>query len=431
MKDDALDGRYIPNILIVDDIGDNLKLLDDILEPEGYKTRPVPGGMLALNAAEKEKPDLILLDIRMPGMDGFEVCRRLKANPGLADVPVIFISALGDTANIVKALTTGGVDFINKPFQAEEVKARVYTHLKLHRQSQELQELNATLELKVEERTQELREVNKNLQKNILDIKRAEEEIIRSRDQAMKANRAKSEFLSRVSHELRTPMNAILGFAQLMDMGELNPRHKKSVGHILTSGKYLLELIDVVLDISGIESGKLPLLSEPVEVNSVVSEMMDAIQPLANARQIKPELVNGSVNPIFVMSDRKRLKQVLFNLLTNAVKYNRQGGAILVKIETQPMDDKGIVFVRISITDTGMGIPSDDIPKLFSPFERIGVEKTETEGAGLGLTIVKRIMEATKGLVGVESIVGEGSAFWIELPTIEINQADDRIQLFS
>ncbi|MEI6900346.1 MAG: ATP-binding protein [Bacteroidota bacterium] len=396
MKDDNLKSRYIPNILIVDDIVANLKLLDDILRPEGYKTRPVPGGMLALLAAENEKPDLVLLDIMMPGMDGYEGCRRLKENPGLSDIPVIFISALGNIDSIVKALAAGGVDYINKPFQAEEVKARVQTHLKLHKQSKELLDMNATLEVKVEERTQELREVNKNLEK---------------------ANLAKSEFLSRVSHELRTPMNAILGFAQLLDMGELNPKQKKGVSHILTSGKHLLGLINEVLDISGIESGKLSLLFENIEVNSIVSEMMETIQPQALSREIKIEPIDTPGNPIFVKTDRRLLKQVLINLLTNAVKYNRQGGTISIKTEILPREDEGTVSVRISIKDTGLGIESDDIPKLFVPFERIGAEKTETEGAGLGLTVVKKIIDALEGAVGVESEVGAGSTFWIELPT--------------
>ena len=398
MGNDTLSGNGTANILIVDDIGANLKLLEDILKPEGYNVRPVPGGEMALHAAEIEKPDLILLDIMMPGMNGYEVCRRLKENPGLADIPVIFISALGDTGDIVKALAAGGADYINKPFQAAEVIARVHTHLKLYRQGKELRDLNATLELKVEERTRELREVNKNLEK---------------------ANLAKSEFLSRVSHELRTPMNAILGFAQLMDMGELNPGHKKRVSHILTSGKHLLELIDEVLDISGIESGKIKILSEPVELTGIVAETIDTIKQLADARQLKLEFQDSYVNKLFVLSDRKQLKQVLTNLLINAVKYNRQGGTISVKTETRPVNDKGIVFVRISVTDTGLGIPSDDIPKLFSPFERIGAEKTETEGTGLGLALVKRIMDATEGSVGVDSIVGEGSTFWIEIPTTE------------
>jgi signal transduction histidine kinase len=397
MGNDTLPGMGTANILIVDDMGANLKLLEDILKPEGYNVRPVPGGEMALHAAEIEKPDLILLDIMMPGMDGFEVCRRLKENPGLADVPVIFISALGDTDVIVKALTVGGADYINKPFQAEEVKARVHTHLKLYRQGKELWDLNATLELKVKERTRELREVNKNLER---------------------ANVAKSEFLSRVSHELRTPMNAILGFAQLMDMGELNPRHKKGVSHILNSGKHLLELIDEVLDISGIDSGKLTMLLEPIKVTDLVSETVETFQPLANTRQLKIELINLNENHPFVVSDRKRLKQVLTNLLSNAVKYNRQGGTITVKTETTQRDDEGKAAVRISITDTGLGIPSDDILKLFSPFERIGAEKTTTEGTGLGLAMVKRIMDATKGFVGVESIVGEGSTFWIEMPAL-------------
>ena len=420
MKNQIESGQYIPNILVVDDVPANLKILDDILKPEGYKTRPVPSGELALRAAEKEKPDLILLDIMMPGIDGFEVCRQLKENPNLKDIPVIFISALGDTVSVVRALATGGVDYINKPFQAEEVKARVNTHLMLHRQSKELQELNTNLELKVVERTNEITEVNKNLELNILELKRAEEETRKSRDEARKANRAKSEFLSHVSHELRTPMNAILGFAQLLDMGELNPTQKKGVSHILSSGHHLLELIDEVLDISGIESGRLSLLLESVEVNSFVAETMETMQPLALASQIKIEPINVPANPIFVQSDRKRLKQVLLNLLDNAVKYNRQGGTVSVKIETLPKDDRGNVHVRVSVKDTGMGIQPDDIQNLFVPFNRLGAEKTYTAAAGLGLAVVKKIVEALEGSVGVESIVGEGSTFWIDLPALSI-----------
>jgi signal transduction histidine kinase len=419
MKNQIVSGMSIPNILVVDDIPANLKILDDILKSEGYKIRPVPNGELALRAVAKEKPDLILLDIMMPGMYGFEVCRRLKEDPGLKDIPVIFISVLGETANIVKALSLGGVDYINKPIQAEEVKARVDTHIKLYRLSNELRNLNATLELKVEERTQELREVNQNLEKNIQDLHKAKEEIIRSRDQATKANLAKSEFLSRASHELRTPMNAILGFAQLLNMGELNQKHKKGVSYILTSGQHLLSLIDELLDISGIESGKLSILPESVELNSIVAEMMVTIQPFANASNIQLEPLIAPAGKIHVMFDKKWLKQLLLNLLSNAVKYNKQGGSISVKTENRPINEKGIVFIRISVTDTGSGISSDDIPKLFAPFERIGAEKTNTQGNGLGLAMVKRIMDATEGSVGVESIVGEGSTFWIEIPYVE------------
>ena len=388
MKDQIETDQAIPNILVVDDVPANLKLLDDILKYEDYKTRPVPNGELALRAAEKEKPDLILLDIMMPGIDGFEVCRRLKENPELKDIPVIFISALGDTGNILKAFAVGGVDYINKPFQTAEVKARVQTHLKMHRQSRELRELNATLEFKVEERTRDLQD----------------------------ANRVKGEFLARASHEMRTPMNAILGFAQLLNMGELSPNQKKGINHILTSGKHLLGLINDVLDLSNIDTGRLPLLHEPVMLAEVVEEAVETVRPLAIARQINLEFVNPAASRLFVMSDRKRLNQALMNLLTNAVKYNREAGAIFVKTEMRPMNDTDIVSARISVTDTGWGISPEDIPKLFMPFERIGAEKTQTEGVGVGLALVKKIMDALEGTVGVESIVGKGSTFWIDLP---------------
>ncbi len=246
--------------------------------------------------------------------------------------------------------------------------------------------------------------------------KQAEEEIIKSRDEANKANKAKSDFLSRMSHELRTPMNSILGFAQLMKMCELSVKQKKAVDHILNSGTHLLNLIDEVLDISRIESGRMTLMPEPVFLNSLFVEMLELVQPLADGRQVKLELENTPASQLFIIADRKRLKQVLLNLLNNAVKYNRQGGTISVKTEALPVFNKGPFLVRISVADTGPGIPPENISKLFVPFERIGADNTHTEGAGLGLAIVKKIVEAMKGSVGVRSEVGIGSTFWIDLP---------------
>ena len=211
---------------------------------------------------------------------------------------------------------------------------------------------------------------------DITERKQVEKEIIEAKNAADKANKAKSEFLSRMSHELRTPMNSILGFAQLMNMGELNPKQQKNVNQILMSGRHLLNLIDEVLDISRIESGRLVLMPEPVHLISFISETMETVQPLANARQIKLELENSPANQLFIMADRKRLKQVLLNLLNNAVKYNREGGSIRIITEMPSSDDKGPFSVRISVEDTGYGIPSEEMSRLFKPFERIGVEKT-------------------------------------------------------
>jgi PAS domain S-box-containing protein len=249
--------------------------------------------------------------------------------------------------------------------------------------------------------------------------KTAEKGIIQARNQAEKSNRAKIEFLSRMSHELRTPMHSMLSYAQLLEMSELNPTQKKWVNHIFTSGKHLLNLIDEVLDISGTNAGKLSLLIEPVPLMGIIEEMMDTIQPLANAGQLKLELESVPANQLFVLADRKRLKQVLIHLLSNAIKFNRQGGSVTVKTERMPQTDAGILTVRISIIDTGLGISSDDLPKLFLPFGRIDAEVTNADGIGLGLDIVKIKMDAMKGMVGVESVYGVGSTFWIELPMVQ------------
>jgi len=250
----------------------------------------------------------------------------------------------------------------------------------------------------------------------ITERKKFEVELTKAKAEAEQANLAKSEFLSRMSHELRTPMNSILGFAQLMDMGELNPAHKKGVDHILKSGKHLLNLINEVLDLSRIEAGQLSISLEPVQLNPIISETMDIVQLLAEERNIKLELADSPVNDLFVKTDRQKLKQVLLNLINNAVKYNRIGGLVKIECSSQMGVGNGDYIIRISVTDTGKGIAPEEIHKLFNPFQRIGAEISEIEGTGLGLAVAKKLIEAIGGKIGVESESGKGSTFWVELP---------------
>lgn len=254
---------------------------------------------------------------------------------------------------------------------------------------------------------------------DISERKLAEAEILKAKSEAEKANLAKSEFLSRMSHELRTPMNSILGFAQLMEMGPLSPKQQKGVSHILNNGEHLLALINEVLDISGIEAGRQALTLEPLQLAPILKELIDTIQVAAGKREITVSIADTQANDLYALSDRLRLKQVLINLLNNAVKYNKTGGKITVTTSLEQRNELEKMQVRISITDTGNGIKPEDIGKLFQPFERIGADKTETEGTGLGLMVVKKLTEAMGGKVGVHSILNEGTTFWIELQLAE------------
>ena len=254
--------------------------------------------------------------------------------------------------------------------------------------------------------------------------KQAEEALIAARNEADRANLAKSEFLSRMSHELRTPLNSILGFAQLMELGELKATHKKWINNILNSGKHLLCLINEVLELAGIESGRQILKPEPVGISGIINEISDVVQVLANQRNISIEIVDSSANNLFVLADKLRLTQVLLNLTSNAIKYNREGGSVTVKTALQPIDTHGNTLVRVSISDTGNGIKREDFTKLFQPFGRVGADQTKTQGTGLGLVVVKELIKAMNGAVGVESQVGVGSTFWIELPFTENKNSD-------
>lgn len=235
-----------------------------------------------------------------------------------------------------------------------------------------------------------------------------------ARQEAERASQAKSEFLSRMSHELRTPLNAILGFAQLLEMDQLSAEQRESVSHILKGGRHLLELINEVLDISRIEAGRLDVSPEPVLVREVLLEVVDLIRPVADQWNVRLDATTTQGWGRYVLADRQRLKQVLLNLLSNAAKFNRHGGTVAVSVEEVPGDR-----LRLKVTDTGPGIPPEKIARLFTPFDRLGAEQTRVEGTGLGLALSMRLAELMGGAMGVESVVGEGSTFWVELPQVE------------
>ena len=232
-----------------------------------------------------------------------------------------------------------------------------------------------------------------------------------ARIEADRANRAKSDFLARMSHELRTPLNAVLGFAQLFQQDALTPEDCESVQQIIRGGQHLLDLINEVLDISRIEAGHLAISCEPVNVCEVAHEAAEMIRPIAVSRQIRVTVNDCTGEPVIAHVDRQRLRQILLNLCSNAVKYNRPGGKARVSCAVSVNG-----FVRIVVRDSGYGIPKDKLPLLFTPFERLGAEQTGVEGTGLGLALCKRLAEAMGGALSVESQVGEGSSFLLDVP---------------
>jgi PAS domain S-box-containing protein len=252
------------------------------------------------------------------------------------------------------------------------------------------------------------------LTRDLTERNKVEAILTNARAVAETANLAKSDFLSSMSHELRSPLNAILGFAQLMESESPppTPSQGESIIQILNAGWYLLELINEVLDLATIESGKLSMSIEPVLLNDLLLECHSMVEPLAQRRNLRM-LFPRSDAPYCVNADRTRIKQVLINLLSNAIKYNTAGGSVAVDCSANTATGR----VRITVTDTGAGLPPEKIAQLFQPFNRLGQETGGVEGTGIGLVVSKRLVELMTGVIGVESTVGTGSTFWVELPS--------------
>ncbi len=278
-------------------------------------------------------------------------------------------------------------------------------------------------------------------------LQQAKDEAEAARAGAERANRAKSEFLSRMSHELRTPLNAILGFGQLLEMDELNTEQRQGVGQILKGGRHLLELINEVLDIARIEAGRMTLSLEPVSVRDIVREVLDLAAPLAAGRSVR--LSEPACAPdAFVLADRQKLKQILLNLVSNAIKYNREGGQVSIACfqtpDAEPQAHAQVLereldhgsgssqedsraqdwraageWMSIEVEDTGPGLTPQDVGRLFTPFERLGADGSGVEGTGIGLALSKGLAEMMGGQIGVRSVPGQGSTFFIELPRAE------------
>ncbi|QPJ65097.1 MAG: response regulator [Candidatus Nitrohelix vancouverensis] len=388
-------------VLIVDDIATNIDIVKEILRQEKVDILAAPSATIAQKLVERTLPDLILLDIMMPGLNGFEFCEWLKQRPETQNIPVIFISALNSPEYIARGFSLGCVDYIAKPFHDKEVLSRVHSHLvirKLHKQMDEwnrqLEKSKAELEGLVSERTQHL------------------EQAIET---ANRASQTKSEFLAKMSHELRTPMNAVLGFTQVLEMESetLSESQQVTVQHIHDAADHLLKLIDDVLDFGKMESGQIPMVIQKIDVKETINEsIIPMILPSAEKKKLRIEnRLEKMEGACWVKCDRNRLIQILINLATNGVKYNKDGGDLIFDYEAT---DDG--RATITVTDCGPGIPQDKIETIFHPFYRLPENNVAIPGVGIGLAIVKRFLELMGGDIQVTSEKDKGSTFSITLP---------------
>lgn len=365
-----------PQILVVDDVAANRLAIRTVLRGIDVDIVEAANGFDALVMALEVDFAVVLLDVQMPEMDGFEVCEQLRASPQTADTPVIFISAVsrGEQERLHGYLK-GATDYLTKPFNDEVLKCKVQIFLRLYLQQRELQ---------------------------------------RALVAANAANLAKSAFLANMSHEIRTPMNAIVGIAGILRREGVTPKQEQRLATIDTAAQHLLAVIDNILDLSKIEAGKRLLEEEPVDVSRLLSNVCLILAERAQAKGIRL-VVEADQLPTNLMGDSAGLQQAILNFATNAVKFTESGSVTLRAVGQSETTEAAVV--RVEVSDTGIGIAPDALPRLFSAFEQADNSITRRYGGtGLGLAIAKRLAELMDGKVGANSVLGMGSTFWLEVP---------------
>lgn len=377
-------------ILIVDDNTDNLAVLGQLLEYAGYKVRPANSGKLALMSLQQDPADLILLDVRMPNMNGYEVCRALKENPKTSNIPVIFLSALSEAADKIEAFESGGVDYVSKPFNEAEVLARVKTHLQLHK-------LQRHLEAEVMRRTIDLSEANAGLEKALA---------------------AKGEFLSLMRHEFRTPLNGILGMVDMLKE-EASNEQREYVEIIEISGWRLFKLVDDILLMTEASTPDFSLTArppEPLQLKQLCQTILDDIKVLVEQKHITTDLQAENIPLLNTPLSTSRLRHIIDNLLDNAIKFTPEKGQIGIQVHYLADCQQ----LLIKVWDTGSGIPLKDRDRIFEPFVQLEpLLSRRHEGPGLGLTLARNLVRLHGGNIAVMNRQEGGSIFQVTIPAQE------------
>jgi len=401
------------NLLLVDDRAENLLALEAILEPLGQVLIRANSGPEALRSVLETEFAAILLDVQMPGMNGFEVAEIIKSRERSRTIPIIFLSAISkEDAYVFKGYSMGAVDYVFKPFNPDVLRSKVAVFVDLFLKQREIQRQGDLLresqkrELELEHRTSLLEAEAR----SAAQLSQMNDELHRRQIALEQAMGARNRFYASMSHELRTPINAVIGYSTLMldnIYGPLNVKQKEGLQRTLKAARHLLELVNDVLDLSKIEAGKIELSLQPVMFPPLIEDLFVTVRPLADEYGSTLSLEMES-EPFNIVSDPRRVRQILLNLLSNAIKF---GEGKPIRVVCKQDENNG---VEIQVVDVGLGIAQEDITRIFEEF--VQVSESKQPGTGLGLPISRRLAQLLDGSLTVHSSPGKGSTFCLTLP---------------
>lgn len=389
----------LAKVLVVDDIQSNIDFVTDVLELENLNIIGASSGKSALEMAFGEQPDIILLDISMPDMDGYEVCEQLKSQPRTKDIPVIFLTARVQKEDIIKGFELGAVDYIIKPFNFNELISRVRTHIDLKQKTEKLQTLNLELESIVERRTEELRLTNKELQL-------ANEKLTHFNEELSKLDKTKTEFVLHINHELRTPLNGIQGYTSILAEQLTNQSQIESINNIKDLTNRLIKVSELSLLFTELKTIESKIERRPVDFNESLSHALDMRE--IEKKEIEIEIENP-FDTLYALAEPKLLQSCLSIVIDNAIKYSPQKGKVLISIKRYHE------YIDIIILDEGPGFSDKAKEELFSFFAADNLQQ-QSYGFGVGLATAKLILDLIKGSIDIDNRPGRGALVRLKIP---------------